>query len=186
MMIPDKIIQTLLEEFKNLEDTDTSGWNRTQWTSAVLTSLCSLGRQNKYYVYASSNFVDEQDKDGGEWLYDVTWCKYERKYEKYFLTSVPLVAECEWDNLGDIKDDFEKLILARAAVRVFVFDGRYCKNGADALANKFCDWVSAFEGSRKGDMYLLVAYEEVKTPWNFRYFKILVNNSGQQPTLIRL
>ena len=182
MMNPDDIVQALLEEFKNLEDTDTSGWNQTQWTSAVLTPLCSMGQQNKYYVYASSNFVDEQDKDGGEWLYDVTWCKYENN----FLKSVPLVAECEWGNLGDIKDDFEKLLLARAAVRVMIFDGRYCKNGAEALANKLCDWVGAFEGSRKGDTYLLVGYERHEETWCFRYFNILVDNPGQQPMLQRL
>ena len=128
----------------------------SQWTKAVPTPLCSMGRQNKYYVYASSNFVDKQNKDGGEWLYDVTWCKYENK----LLKLVPVVAECEWGDLPQIRDDFEKLILARAAVRVFVFDGMYCKNGAEALANKFCDWVGAFEGSQKGDTYLLVGYEE--------------------------
>ena len=186
MMNPDKIIQEILKEFKKLEHTDTSGWNQTQWTRAILTPLCSLGRQNKYYVYASSNFVDKQEKCGGEWLYDVIWCKYERKYENDFLTSVPVVAECEWGNLGDIKDDFEKLILARAAVRVFVFDGRSCKNGAEALANKLCDWVGAFEGSRKGDTYLLVGYEEDEKNWCFRYFKILVDDPGQQPVLKRL
>ena len=182
-MNTDKIIQALLKEFKNLERTDTSSWETDQWNHAVLTPLCSLGRQNKCYVYASSKVVDEQNKDGGEWLYDVTWCEYD---ENDFLTSVPVVAECEWRNLGDIKDDFEKLLLARAAVRVMVFDGRYCKNGAEALANKFCDWVGAFEGSQKGDTYLLVAYEEVITPWNFRYFNITVNDPGQQPTLKRL
>ena len=160
--------------------------NQTQWTSAVLTPLCRIGQKPTLEfdcsVYASSNFVDEQDKDGGEWLYDVTWCKYENN----FLTSVPVVAECEWGNLGDIKDDFEKLILARAAVRVIVFDGIYCKNGAEALANKFCDWVGAFEGSQKGDTYLLVGYEEDEKNWCFRYFNILVNDPGQQPVLTRL
>ena len=186
MMNPDEIIQALLKEFKNLEDTDTSGWNQTQWTSEVMTALCKIGRKNKYYVYASSNFVDKQEKCGGEWLYDVIWCKYERKYEKDFLKSIPVVAECEWGNLAQIKDDFEKLILARAAVRVFVFDGGYCKKGAEALANKFCDWVGAFEGSQKGDTYLLVGYEKDEKSWWFRYFKVLVNASNQQPTLNRL
>ena len=186
-MNPDEIIQALLREFKNLEQTDTSGWNQTQWTREVLTVLCRTGqKQFHYLVYASSNFVGKQDKDGGEWLYDVTWCKYERKYEKDFLKSIPVVAECEWGNLAQIKDDFEKLILARAAVRVFVFDGGYCKKDAEALANKFCDWVGAFEGSQKGDTYLLVGYEKDEKSWWFRYFNILVNDPGQQPELKRL
>ena len=173
-MNTDKIIQALLKEFKNLEDTDTSSWGKDQWTKAVLTTLCYVGRRFDSTTLASK--VDDQFKKGGEWLYDVTWCEYD---ENDFLTSVPVVAECEWGNLGDIKDDFEKLILARAAVRVFVFDGGYCKNGAEALANKFCDWVGAFEGRQKGDTYLLVGYEEDEEDWCFRCFTIMVDDTGQ-------
>ena len=33
----------------------------------------------------------------------------------------PLVAECEWGNKGGIEDDFEKLLLARAGVRMMIF-----------------------------------------------------------------
>ena len=182
-MNPEDIIQALLKKFKKLEVSDTSEWNQTQWTSAVLTPLCRIGQKEfDCSVYASSNFVDKEHKDGGEWLYDVTWCKYEDD----FLKSVPVVAECEWGDVPQIKDDFEKLILARAAVRVFVFDGGYCKNGAEALANRFCDWVGAFEGSQKGDTYLLVGYERDEKSWRFRYFNILVNDPGQQPVLTRL
>ena len=179
-MNTDKIIRALLKEFKNLEDTDTSSWENDQWTKAVLTVLCYVGRRFDFTTWASK--VDGQFKNGGEWLYDVTWLEYEGD----FLKSVPLAAECEWGNLGDIKDDFEKLMQARAAVRVFVFDGRYCENGAEALANKFCDWVGAFEGRQKGDNYLLVGYEEDEEDWCFRYFSITVNASNQQPTLKRL
>ena len=185
MMNPDKIIQALLKEFKTLERDDPKELDQStsQWTRAVLTLLCRIGQdQFDYLVYASSNFVDKEHKDGGEWLYDVTWCKYEDD----FLKSVPVVAECEWGDVPQIKDDFEKLILARAAVRVFVFDGGYCKNGAEALANKVCDWVGAFEGSQKGDTYLLVGYERDEKSWCFRYFNILVNDPGQQPVLKRL
>ena len=45
MMRPDEIIQALLKKFKKLEVTDTSGWNQTQWTSAVLTPLCRIGQK---------------------------------------------------------------------------------------------------------------------------------------------
>ena len=97
-----------------------------------------------------------------------------------------MVAECEWGDLEKIEEDFQKLFLARAAVRVMVFDGMYCRNGAEALANKLCDWVGAFEGSPKGDTYLLVEYEEDEKTWNFRYFNILVNDPSQQLILKKL
>ena len=37
-MNTDKIIQALLKEFKNLEDTDTSGWKQPQSIQEVLTA----------------------------------------------------------------------------------------------------------------------------------------------------
>ena len=79
------------------------------------------------------------------------------------LKSAPIVAECEWGTLGAVKDDFEKLLLARATVRVMVFNGMYREIGTEAFANKICGWVGAFEGNQKGDTYLLVGYEEMKT-----------------------
>ena len=35
---------------------------------------------------------------------------------------VPLVAEVEWGNEGDVWDDFQKLLAARAEERVMIFD----------------------------------------------------------------
>ena len=50
MMNTDKIIQALLKEFKNLVDTDTSGWKHPQWSKAVLTALCCVGNRFGYTV----------------------------------------------------------------------------------------------------------------------------------------
>ncbi len=43
--------------------------------------------------------MDEAYRDGGEWLYDVTWLEYE-KSGRGELVDAPLVAECEWGDLG--------------------------------------------------------------------------------------
>ena len=94
-----------------------------------------------------------------------------------------MVAECEWGNLGEITDDFQKLLLARAAVRVMVFDGGHLKGGAEAIANELYRWVGAFEDSRKGDTYLLAGYEEDDKDWWFRYFSIHAGDPGQPPIL---
>ena len=181
MINPDKIIQEILQRFKTLERADISKWNKTQRTSKVLTALCKIGKEH-CSVFASRHFVDEQHRNGGEWLYDITWCEYKNK----LLQSVPLVAECEWGTLGAIKDDFDKLILARAAVRVMVYDGGYSKDGAEGIANDLCRRVGAFEGNRPGDTYLLAGYDKDESSSWFRYFKILVDDPGQQPVLERL
>ena len=49
------------------------------WTKAVKTKLCEIGRSRfGCRVYARTNEVDEAYRDGGEWLYDVTWLEYEK------------------------------------------------------------------------------------------------------------
>ena len=175
---PERIIDAALKEFKNLGQTDVR--SEIQWTSATLNSLYRIGQRFGCSVWVSSRFANEQDIDGGEY---VIWINYDKNG---FLESGPVVAEYEWGKLDGVKDDFEKPLLARAAIRVVVFDGMYCKNGAEAIANKICDWVGAYEGSQKGDKFLLVGYEGDETFWCFRYFIILVNESGQQPTLTEL
>ncbi|MYH70825.1 MAG: hypothetical protein F4147_12395 [Gammaproteobacteria bacterium] len=175
---PERIIDTALKEFKNLGQTGVR--SEIQWTSATLNSLYRIGRRFGCSVWVSSRFANEQDIDGGEC---VIWIKYDKSG---FLESGPVVAECEWSNPGDVKDDYEKPLLARATVRVVVFDEGYCKNGAEAIANKICDWVGAYEGSQKGDKFLLVGYEGDDESWCFRYFIILVNESDQQPTITEL
>ena len=64
----------------------------------------------------------DENRDWPEWLYDVTWLKYEHEGER-LLIEAPSVAECEWGNKGDIDDDFEKLLLARAGIRLMIFNG---------------------------------------------------------------
>ena len=96
------------------------------WTRQVKTELCKIGRRFGYSVYARANEVNEVHRDGGEWLYDVTWLEYKcnvNPRHRFVLSNAHLVAECEWGDHGDICDDLEKLLLARASVRVMIFDG---------------------------------------------------------------
>ena len=43
------------------------------FTKPVLTALCKAGRYFDYTVWASR--VDDEHRNGGGWLYDVTWCE---------------------------------------------------------------------------------------------------------------
>ena len=92
-------------------------------TKKVLTTLCKLGQRLGYTAWATGRDpyrVPDKYRDGDEWLYDVSWCNSDISDTYDRLISVPMVAECEWDNLGEIEYDFAKLLLARATVRVMV------------------------------------------------------------------
>ena len=144
------------------------------WTKAVKTKLCEIGRSRfGCRVYARTNEVDEAYRDGGEWLYDVTWLEYE-KSGRGELVDAPLVAECEWGDFEDIVYDFEKLLLAREGVRLMVFDGNY-KPGSKEIAERLAGRVREFKGSRPEDAWLLAAWERNANGWSFRYFTIEMN-----------
>ncbi len=117
-----EIMRAVQKDLNSLEVGE--GESDTVWTTAVKTKLCKIGR-DRFGCKVCASGVDKADF--GEWLYDVTWLEYEKndRGKLVNLVDAPLVAECEWGNKGDIEDDFEKLLLARAGVRLMIFDGNY-------------------------------------------------------------
>ena len=141
-----------------------------EWTEAIKTKLCEIGKDRFGYEVCASG-VENPKPDHPEWLYDVTWLKYEAERP---LIEAPFVAECEWSNEGAIKDDFEKLLLARAAVRLMVFDGGN-QTESERIAQELAKMVGAFKNSRAEDYWLLAAWEGTNAEWSFRYFTIAPN-----------
>lgn len=144
-----------------------------EWTAAVKTRFCDTGRLFGYWVGARADEVAANKRDGGEWLYDVVWLDYD---EDDFLTSVPLVAECEWDPRREwIDDDFQKLLLARADSRIMVFTGSepgYSREVANRLIGQI-EWFRNADDD--GDLrWLLSAWEnsDKGRGWRFRHFTI--------------
>lgn len=138
----------------------------------VKTKLCEIGR-DKFGFHVCAKSVEKTD--GGEWLFDVTWLKYdcEKSDCDKSLVYVPLAAECEWGARKHIYDDFQKLLLARASVVLMIFEARKCssKEMADWLAEK----VGKFRGSGDENAWLLAAWERndyQEKGWSFRYFTI--------------
>jgi hypothetical protein len=95
------------------------GWRSDRlWTAEVVRSICETGRRRGYESCAHGWAASVGQ---GEWLYDSIWLDIKGPY----LVEVPLVLESEWGLDGKaIEDDFLKLLLARAAHRVMVFQQR--------------------------------------------------------------
>ena len=139
-----KIIRAVEEGLKSLRVPIAAPTKK--WTKAVTTELCRIGRDSfGCKVYAEG--MPRNKKDGGEWLYDVTWLEYEER------------------------GDGEKLLLARAGVRVMIVDG-----GVEPDSQRIADWlagkVKKFKGSRADDAWLLAVVEQSDDGWSFRYFQL--------------
>ena len=176
-----EIMRAVQDGLDNLEIDDPRG--DTEWTKAVKTKLCKIGREFGCKVGAKKNEVEKAYRDFGEWLYDVTWLEYERecgdgfKWPSTALIEAHLVAECEWGrgkNFEFIIEDFEKLLLPRAGFRLMIFTG-FNQTKSEEIAERLARKVREFKGSRAKDAWLLAAWEGSNDGWWFRYFTIEMN-----------
>ena len=160
-----------------------------KWTRAVKTELCEIGRSSRFDYKVGASGVN--NGGFGEWLYDVTWLEYERerdglKWPHTALIDAHLVAECEWGsdrNNEYIIEDFEKLLLARACVRLMIFDG-FDESRSKEIAERLAKKVGEFKNSRAEDAWLLAAWErsaDEERGWSFRYFTIEMNTAVPFP-----
>src|SRR5690348_17184672 len=99
-----------------------TGQGNTVWTMEAKSNICRLGADLGFQVAASGASPNRF----GEWLYDICWLDYALGKDgvPLHLKRVRLAAECEWGNPGDVEDDFEKLLAARADIRVMVFESK--------------------------------------------------------------
>ena len=150
------------------------------WTPAINTELCRIGRTFGLHVCASK-VKKEDDNFSGEWLYDVTWIRYEED----FVTEAVLVAECEWLPGEAILEDFQKLLLARASVRLMSFQSRNRAKSKE-IAEYLARQVRTFIRSSDEDRWLLAAWErndERERGWLFRWFTIQDGAARDFPSL---
>ena len=143
------------------------------WTQAIKSELCRIGRGKEFRckVGAHAREVAKCHRDYGEWLYDVTWLEYDRDD---CVTAAHLVAECEWGDITDIDEDFQKLLLARATVRLMIFDGNYKPKSPEIAKHLACQ-IRRFNRSGDEDAWLVAAWERTdnyERGWAFRYFTI--------------
>ena len=145
------------------------------WTQAINTALCRVGSTLGFQTRFRSGKYDPAGEvcpdDGGEFLWDITWLK--KKDCQGQIVGSPLVAESELAlSLGRILEDFQKLLLANADVRLMVIENFTDKildakgepvegiGRARWMANHLAQHVQAFNHTKSENAcYLLVALD---------------------------
>lgn len=116
--------------------------------------------------------------DYGEYLYDITWCETNEAKQ---IVAMPLVAESEVSDqtVAGIVEDFQKLLVARAGVRLTIHEVWFDREEIptpEAMANHLAQHVQAYCHTQCDDVYLLVVLE-----WDhdgnrvLRYFRLGAN-----------
>ena len=108
------------------EDAQQNGeWGAPQWNREIKGVLVQLAAAHGYQTCATqTQLPDGIESDWGEWLYDVVWLRTDSDPlwdARWTLRKVGLVAEIEWHGRDDAWEDYQKLHVAKADVRVMVY-----------------------------------------------------------------
>lgn len=155
------------KELEKIEGAEQKLESTKWWTNQVMTALCDWSLEKGFWVDVSgmNEFAEAYPgRVGNEFLYDLTCLKRDGEW----LEEIPLVAECEWGKPQGIEYDFQKLLLARADVRLMVFNGNHYRTddprSSDAKTSiesggleKFVDYIKKYKQTKKGDAYLFAA-----------------------------
>ena len=141
---------------------------RKESTKNIKTALCKAGRSLGFRTAAQD--VDKTVKDEGEWLFDVVWMSLAWEPRRQ-LKRIHLVVESEWGNQGDIRDDFEKLLVARSDVRLMIFQASN-KAEVKEVFNLLQGEAEGFEQRQAGDYYLLAGYDLRNAIFRWREFQV--------------
>jgi len=136
-----------------------------EWTQEILVSLGNLGKRKNddfdFYVCSHGFGVAdwEKSKDWSEWLFDQSWLEYEKdEFGKLqYLKRMAMAMESEWGDEGDIKDDFEKLLVARADLRVMIFQAKNAEE-VGCLFDRLKYLESKYEARSGEDKYLFAGF----------------------------
>ena len=151
---------------------------RKHRTVAIKAKLCEIGRLARFNCTVCAAGLPKEKRTHGEWLYDVIWLKYHDKLDDHPISCVPLVAECEWGTTyAHIKEDFQKLLLARASVRLMIYKDPTWHDrawqGAEWTARRLAAHINRFNRSRAEDAWMLAAWKRTGNPgFAFTYFTI--------------
>ena len=95
------------------EDRKRGGLQNGEWTGLIKERLCALGQSLGYGVDAAKC----KGADHDECMFDLIWAADKEEFRE-----MPLAMECVLStNCDDIFKDFEKLLIAKAQHKLFVF-----------------------------------------------------------------
>jgi len=141
---------------------DEREWGNTGWTQRVKSAVTRLAHDAGHKAYASRGVPEA---DGREWLYDVTWLDHSPKDDRLIRTILVLESEWSW-SWKQIVYDFHKLLVARADLRVMVFQVSNESKWKET-AHRLISLIEQHEQTSRGDRYLLSGW--VQATRSFRH-----------------
>jgi len=162
-----EIIAAIIQKFADLPNRlgAKKGDGDGAWTRQIKEDIGSLGVAHGWTV-CSSGFERRFEP---EWLYDLIW--YRNDGQKH-LEDVYLVLESEWREDKDhyaVRYDFEKLLIAKATLKVMVFQA-WDVDIAELF--EFLErGIRAFKKGSADETYLLVGFNNNRDAFDVRQIR---------------
>jgi hypothetical protein len=107
----------------------------------------------------------------GEWLYDLSWSETaERTGGGYYMKAQRLVLESEATPDSILDGDFQKLVQARADVRIWIAKVHSKQSVGDHVA-EFMEQIRRFAGTQPDDTYVFMIYDTKENAAFFECFR---------------
>lgn len=159
----------ICRELSNLKLDSSSLYKLTQIVNKKIIDIA----MNKYSFSVWAHGIEDV-KDtrvfykAKEWLYDLICYEFEENVG-YSLNNVVLVMESEWkgrrynangdeDQYGEVKFDFQKLLVSNAAIKLMVFRGHRGKHQDSELYEYFQKRILSYRRKNNSDTFIFVQY----------------------------
>ena len=139
----------------------------SEWTGRIKTAIAELGYERHYSVWGSGLTEKEDTATDGrvvnqEWMFDLAWINYSGRGLTRKMNSLPLAMESELPidterlKKEKVLDDFEKLVISHAALKVMVFQvNKICQ--AEDQFGRLEHQAQLFNSQNPASSYLLAA-----------------------------
>jgi len=142
-------IVTVLDGVAKNDRTE-GGLSNKLWTQQIKEGLCALGKVLGYGVSAAGC----KGAHTGEWMFDLMWAGGDKDH----FQEMPLAMECEWStDIDQIFWDFEKLLIAKAPHKLFVFQ-QGADNEVEHVAKELTAAVHRFRTKLPEERYLIAGW----------------------------
>jgi len=174
----DQLLREIYATFRSMPETIKEGGlgnSNTVWTRQVVRDFKQLGYKWGYWVCPDPNQMT------GAWLYDVSWYRtngYGHAEGYQVLVEVSLVLESEWSrHWADIRYDFEKLLQAKAGIKVMVFE--QCDETVEVISEKLVASIRAFGRHDPDECYVLAGFNHDPRGFEVRIIRDPTNPSSE-------
>lgn len=168
---------------KELSENNAKPTDRSQWTIAIKAALISLASNYNGRCYHPSppKRPTTAKSRKGEWICDVVWEYKPKNGEEAGCYPLAAESELEGSRAALPIDDFEKLLVFKAAVKILIFVTPKSEEEHRKLHSMLRDYLQSYCHHIAGEKYVFVELQRLRAPEHIWLYQFAVESDGPPP-----